>query len=68
MKRRIEDTIEWAKKTKVNGKPAIDQPGVRCKFAELLAQVEVLKLFNYNVVDNMAKGRSVWAEAYDGMG
>ncbi len=63
MKRRIEDTIEWAKKTKANGKPVIDQPGVRSEFAELLAQVEVLKLFNYNVVDNMAKGLSVWAEA-----
>jgi alkylation response protein AidB-like acyl-CoA dehydrogenase len=49
--------------TKINGKPVIDQPGVRSKFAELLAQVEVLKLFNYNVVDNMAKGLSVWAEA-----
>jgi hypothetical protein len=63
MKRRIEETIEWAKKTKVNGKPVIDQPGVRSKFAELMADVEALRLFNYNVVDNMSKGLSVWAEA-----
>jgi len=63
MKRRIEKTIKWAKKAEVNGKPVIDQPGVRTKFAELLAEVETLKLFNFNVVDNMTKGLSVWAEA-----
>ena len=63
MRRRIEDTIEWAKKTVVNGHSVIDQQGVRAKFADLLAQVEVLKLFNYNVVDNMTKGLPVWAEA-----
>jgi len=63
MKRRIEDTISWAKKTMVNGIPVIEQPGVRRKFAELLADVETLKLFNYHVVDNMTKGLPVWAEA-----
>jgi alkylation response protein AidB-like acyl-CoA dehydrogenase len=46
-----------------NGKPVIDQPGVHAKFAELQADVEVLKLFNFKVVDNMTKGLPVWAEA-----
>jgi len=63
MKRRIEDTIAWAKKTVINRSRVIDQPGVRRRFVELLADVEVLKLFNYNVVDRMSKGMSVWAEA-----
>jgi hypothetical protein len=63
MARRIEDTIKWAKETKINGRPVIDQPGVRSKLAELLAEVEVLKLLNYNVLDKMSKGMSVWAEA-----
>jgi len=63
MKRRIEDTIAWAKKTMINRSRVIDQPDVRRRFAELLADVEVLKLFNYNVVDRMGKGKSVWAEA-----
>ncbi len=63
MARRIEDTIRWAKETKINGRPVIDHPGVRSTLAELLAEVEVLKLFNYEVVDKMSKGMSVWAEA-----
>jgi len=63
MTRRINKTINWAKKTMVNGKPVIDQAGVRAKFAELLADVEVLKLFNFKVVDNMTKRLPVWAEA-----
>lgn len=63
MTRRINKTIEWAKRTMANGKPVIDQPGVRAKFAELQADVEVLKLFNFKVVDNMTKGLPVWAEA-----
>lgn len=63
MRRRINKTIEWAKNTRMNGSAVIDQPGVRIKFAELLADVEALKLFNYKVVDNLTKGLSVWAEA-----
>ncbi len=38
MARRIEDTIRWAKETKINGRPVIDQPGARSKLAELLAE------------------------------
>ena len=63
MKRRIEETIEWAKKTRVDGSPVIDHPGVREKLAELLADVDILKLLNYQVVDNMTKGKMFWAES-----
>lgn len=60
---RIEKTIEWAKKTTVNGVPIIDQPGVRARLAELLAEVEVHKLLVCRVIDNMTKGLPVWAES-----
>jgi alkylation response protein AidB-like acyl-CoA dehydrogenase len=63
MKRRIEDTIAWAKETHVDGSPVIDHPGVREKLAELLAEVDILKLLNYQVVDNMTKGKMFWAES-----
>lgn len=61
--RRIEGTIEWAKKTTVNGMPVIDHPGVRAKLGELLAEVEAHKLLVYQVIDNMTKGLPVWAES-----
>lgn len=61
--RRINLTIEWARNTTINGAPVMDHPGVRGRFADLLADVEVLKLLNYRVVDNMTKGLPVWAEA-----
>jgi alkylation response protein AidB-like acyl-CoA dehydrogenase len=63
LEHRIEETIKWAKNTEVNGKPVIDHEGVRTKLAELLAEVEVLKLLKYKIVDCMTKGLPVWAEA-----
>jgi alkylation response protein AidB-like acyl-CoA dehydrogenase len=60
---RIEGTIEWAKKTRIDGRPVIDQPGVRERLAELLADTEILKLLNYQVIENMTKGKPVWAES-----
>jgi alkylation response protein AidB-like acyl-CoA dehydrogenase len=63
MRRRIDETIEWAKETHVDGAPVIDHPGVREKLAELLADVDILKLLNYQVVDNMTKGKIFWAES-----
>lgn len=63
MRQRIDETIEWAKETHVDGAPVIDHPGVREKLAELLADVDILKLLNYQVVDNMTKGKMFWAES-----
>ena len=60
---RIEDTIEWAKQTKIDGRLVIDQPGVKERLAELLADTEILRLLNYQVIDNMTKGKQVWAES-----
>jgi alkylation response protein AidB-like acyl-CoA dehydrogenase len=60
---RIENTVEWAKQTRIDGRPVIDQPGVREKLAELLADTEILRLLNYQVIENMTKGKLVWAES-----
>jgi alkylation response protein AidB-like acyl-CoA dehydrogenase len=63
MTQRIEETIRWARETRIDGAKVLDQPGVREMLAELLAEVEILKLLNLQVVDNMSKGRMVWAES-----
>jgi alkylation response protein AidB-like acyl-CoA dehydrogenase len=63
MATRIEEAIQWAKETRIDGSLVIDQPGVRERIAELLADVEILKLLNYQVVEHMTKGKLVWAES-----
>ncbi len=63
MTRRVNDTIQWAKDHTIDGKPAIDHPGIREKLAELLAEIDILKLLNYQVVDKISKGKLFWAES-----
>jgi alkylation response protein AidB-like acyl-CoA dehydrogenase len=60
---RIEETVEWAKQTRIDGRLVIDQPGVRERLAELLADTEILKLLHYQVIENVTKGKQVWAES-----
>jgi alkylation response protein AidB-like acyl-CoA dehydrogenase len=61
--RRIEDSVAWAKKTKMDGMPVIEQQGVKNRFCEMVADVEVLKLLNYQVAVQLTKGLPVYAEA-----
>jgi alkylation response protein AidB-like acyl-CoA dehydrogenase len=61
--RRIEESVEWAKKTKMDGMPVIEQQGVKNRFCEMVADVEVLKLLNYQVAVQLTKGLPVYAEA-----
>jgi len=63
MMRNIEDTIQWAKETKIDGAPVIDQPWVRRKFAELIMEVEVLKILNFQVAWLITKDIVPYAEA-----
>jgi alkylation response protein AidB-like acyl-CoA dehydrogenase len=63
MKRNIEDTIQWAKETKVDGTPVIEHQGIKTKFAELLMEVEVLKTLNYQVAWLITNGVVPYAEA-----
>ena len=63
MKRNVEDSIQWAKETKVDGMPVIEQPGIKTKFAELLMEIEVLKMFNYQVAWLITNGVVPYAEA-----
>ncbi len=61
--RRIEEAVRWAKSTKLEGRPAIEQDGVKNRFCEMVADVEVLKLLNYQVAVQLARGLPVYAEA-----
>jgi alkylation response protein AidB-like acyl-CoA dehydrogenase len=61
--RRIEESIAWARETRIDGSLVIDKPGVRHTFAEMLANVEVLKLLNLQVAERLTQGLHVYAEA-----
>ncbi len=63
MRRNIEDTIKWAKETRMDGTAVIEQPGVKTKLAELLMEVEVLKMLNYYVAWLITNGVVPYAEA-----
>jgi alkylation response protein AidB-like acyl-CoA dehydrogenase len=63
MKRNVEDTIQWAKETKVDGMSVIEQLGVKTRFAELLMEIEVLKMLNYQVAWLITNGVVPYAEA-----
>lgn len=63
MRRNIDDTIEWSKETKVDGTAVIEQPWVRAKFAEMIMEVEVLKILNYYVAWLITNGVVPYAEA-----
>jgi len=63
MKRNIEDTIQWAKQSKMDGTPVIEQHGVKTKLAHLLMEVEVLKMLNFQVAWLITQGVVPYAEA-----
>ncbi len=63
LRRNIDDTIRWAKETKVDGAPVIERPWVRTKLAELTVDVEVLKMINYYLAWLITKGVVPYAEA-----
>ncbi len=63
IRRNIDDTVQWAKETKVDGAPVIERPWVRTKLAELTVDVEVLKMINYYLAWLITKGVVPYAEA-----
>ena len=63
MRRNVEQTIQWAKETNYDGKAVIELPWVRRKFAELMMELEVLKMLNYYVVWRITKDDPVYAES-----
>ncbi|WP_042348705.1 acyl-CoA dehydrogenase family protein [Bacillus massiliigorillae] len=54
MKRTVEETIEWAKETIIEGKPVFEQEWVQERLAELSVKIAVLKNLNY---------RAAWSHA-----
>jgi len=63
MRRNVDQTIQWAKETYCDGKPIIERPWVRQKFAELTMELEVLKMLNYYVVWLITQDALVYAES-----
>lgn len=63
LRRNIDDTIQWAKETKIDGTLIIDQPGVKTRFAELTVDVEVLKMLNFHLAWLITNGIVPYAEA-----
>jgi 3-oxocholest-4-en-26-oyl-CoA dehydrogenase alpha subunit len=45
----LEELVQWAKETKRNGKPVIEDQVARHKLAEMAVEIEVAKLINYYV-------------------
>ncbi|WP_042356108.1 acyl-CoA dehydrogenase family protein [Bacillus rubiinfantis] len=54
MERMLEETINWASKTELDGLRVIDQAWVRDSLAELTVEMEILRLLNY---------RAAWAHS-----
>ena len=63
MRRNIADMIQWARETRIDGKPVIEEPWVRAKFAELTMEVEVHRMLNFNVAWMVSTGQVPFAEA-----
>jgi alkylation response protein AidB-like acyl-CoA dehydrogenase len=63
LRRNIDDTIQWAKETRVDGAPVIEHPGVKTRFAELTVDVDVLKMLNYYLAWLITNGVVPYAEA-----
>ncbi|MFO8011635.1 MAG: acyl-CoA dehydrogenase family protein [Dehalococcoidia bacterium] len=62
-RRNIEDTMEWARNTEVDGRKVIERPWVKRRFTELLTEVEVLRLLNLQVAWMISQGKVPFAEA-----
>jgi len=62
-RRAIEEMIQWAKQTRLDGVPVIEKPWVRTGLAELVRDGEVEKLFNYRVAWQVSQGVIPHAEA-----
>jgi alkylation response protein AidB-like acyl-CoA dehydrogenase len=52
----IEDCVQWARHTRLNGKSVAEQRWVKNKLAEMTVEAEVLKMLNYRAVWLMTKG------------
>jgi len=63
LRKRVEGAIQFARETRLDGKQIIDRPGVKTAFAELTADIEVLKLLNFQVAMKITQNEMVYAEA-----
>ena len=74
----LDELIELAKKLKRNGKPAIDDPVVRQRIAQMHVEVEAMRLNNYRALSAIMRtgvpgpegslGKLLWSESVKRMG
>lgn len=62
--RTLEEVAAWASAHSIDGQRLIDKPWVRTTLAKLLAEVEVLRLFNYRVAWQLTRGEVPFAESF----
>jgi len=63
IRRNIEEAMEWARETEIDGKRVIDESWVKTRFAEIMVDLEALKLFNYHVIWLVTNGLPAHAES-----
>ena len=62
-RRKFEAFLDWLKSAQRQGKPLASDPLVRQKVARLAVELEILKLFEYRVIDTAMKERIATVEA-----
>ncbi len=62
-RRKVEALLNWVRQAELHGKPIAKDPLVRQRIAELVIESEVLKLFEYDVLDIASKDRTPTIEA-----
>lgn len=62
-RRKVEALLDWVRQAELHGKPIAKDPLVRQRIAELVIESEVLKLFEYDVLDIASKDRTPTIEA-----
>ncbi len=63
LRRWIEDMTQWAMTKRINGAPVYEEPWVRSKLAEMVVEMEVLKLLNYRVAWLLGKEQDTFVES-----
>ncbi|MCX5999963.1 MAG: acyl-CoA dehydrogenase family protein [Chloroflexi bacterium] len=63
VRRWIEDVTQWAKTTRMNGAPVIEQEWVKNKLAVMMVETEVLRLLSFRVAWMLAQGKPASVES-----
>ena len=62
-RRSLDDLVEFAKKTTINGKPLAKDPFIRYQLAELAIEIEAIRMVGYRIIWKQTKGEIPGVEA-----